>query len=100
MDRDVRRTLWQASNDFAVSITHPCACVDQQENDIRSLDLSPGTSDAEAFDLIVGFAKTRSIDHMQRNPFNLERTTYHVARRPRNRRNDRQLIACQPVKQA
>ena len=63
-------------------------------------DGRPGALDAERLDRIVGRAQSRGVDDRQRDAVDLDRALDRVARRAGDRRDDRDLVAGEPVEQA
>lgn len=66
----------------------------------RLFDLAPGAGNANAFDLVVGFAQSGRIDHMQGDALDVQGAAHGVARCSCHRRDDGQIIAGEAVERA
>ena len=74
----------------------------QEEHRVGTLDLGPGACNADALDFVMRLhvvAQPCSVDHVQRNTFDLDRLAQLVPRGARDRRDDRQFGAGQRVEQ-
>ena len=90
----------RGSRHRAGRVARPRLRIDHHQRDVRARDGRPGPLDADRFDRVVGGAQSRGVDHRERNAVDLDLARDRVARRARNRRDDRDVLAGEPVEQA
>jgi hypothetical protein len=68
-----------------------------EERRARGLDRAPGALDADALDLVARLAQSRGVDEMDRHAFEAHGRAHVVARRSRDRSDDRHFISREAI---